>query len=72
MTTQLQALTDQVTANNGLIESAVQLIGGLATQIEQLKNDPAALQALADSLKAEDDALASAIIANTPEQPPEP
>jgi len=70
MIQQLQTLTDQVTVNNGLVASAVQLIGGLAAQIEASKTDPVALQSLADSLKQNDDALAAALLANTPAQPP--
>jgi len=66
MIQQLQTLTDQVTANNSLVASAVQLIGGLAAQIEASKTDPVALQALADSLKQNDDALTAAVLANTP------
>ena len=70
MTTQLQTLTDQVTANNTLIGSAVTLIGGLAAQIQASINDPVALQALADSLKQNDDTLAAALLANTPAPAP--
>jgi hypothetical protein len=72
MTTQLQTLTDQVTANNTLIGSAVTLIGGLAAQIQANVNDPVALQALADSLKQNDDTLAAAVVANTPAPTPPP
>ena len=72
MIQQLQTLTDQVTANNSLVASAVQLIGGLAAQIEASKTDPVALQALADSLKQNDDALTAAVLANTPAEPPTP
>jgi prophage antirepressor-like protein len=70
MTQQLQTLTDQVTANNTLVGSTIQLISGLAAQIVAAKDDPAALQALADSLKAEDDTLAAAVLANTPAPAP--
>ena len=65
MSVELETLTAQVAANNEVIESAMTLIQGLATKIEALKDDPAALQALADQLKAEDEALAAAIAANT-------
>jgi hypothetical protein len=66
MSQQLDELKAVVQANNDLAESAITLIGGLATQIEALKTDPAALQELADSLRAEDQKLAAAISANTP------
>jgi len=48
-------------------QSAITLINGLAAQIANLKDDPAALQALADSLGASSTALAAAITANTPQ-----
>jgi hypothetical protein len=62
----LGPLTAQVTANTDVEGSAVTLINGLAAQIIALKNDPVALQALADKLKASADALATAVTANTP------
>lgn len=62
----LAALTAQVQANNDLLGSAVALIQGLAKQIQDNKNNPAALQALVDSLKSKDAELAQAIAANTP------
>ena len=65
MTAQMQSLTDQVTANNQVIESAITLINGIAAQLAAVKDDPVAIQALADSLAAEDTTLAAAITANT-------
>ena len=65
MTVQMQSLTDQVTANNQVIESAITLINGIAAQLAAVKDDPVAIQALADSLAAEDTTLAAAITANT-------
>jgi hypothetical protein len=66
---ELQKLQDQVAANNDLIGSAVTLIGGLAEQLRAAKDDPAAIEALADSLKASDEGLAAALAANTPAAP---
>lgn len=66
MTPELQALTDQVAANTGIAASAVALMNGIAARIEAVKTDPVALSALAASLKSDDDALAAAIVANTP------
>lgn len=63
----LTVLSAQVQANTDVEASAVQLIEGLAAQIASLKNDPVALQALADKLKASSDALAAAVVANTPQ-----
>jgi hypothetical protein len=66
MSAQFDALTAQVTANNNLLASAVQLIDGIAAQITAAGVDPAKLSALTASLQSEDQALATAILANTP------
>lgn len=70
MTPELQALTDQVTANTAIAASAVTLINGIAARIDAAKTDPAALTALADSLRSSDTDLAAAIEANTPATTP--
>jgi hypothetical protein len=66
MSQQLEALTAEVARNTAVDESAIALIQGLATRIEQLKADPVALQALADELRQKNDRLAEAVTANTP------
>ncbi len=69
MSIQLDALTAQVAATATVQASAVVLIQGIAQKLQEaLDNaaDPAAIQALADSLKAGTDALAEAVTANTP------
>jgi hypothetical protein len=66
MSAALDALSAEVARNTAVDESAITLLNGLATQIADLKNDPVALQALSDSLKSSSDALAAAVIANTP------
>lgn len=48
-------------------QSAVALIQGIASQLKQVSTDPQ-VQALADQLNANTDALASAVQANTPQQ----
>jgi hypothetical protein len=68
MASDLTAITAQVAANTTVIGSAMTLLGQLSDLISSLKNDPVALQALADQLKTQDDALAAAITANTPAQ----
>lgn len=70
MSAQLDALKAQVAENTVLESSAVQLITGIAAQLASLKDDPVAIQALADSLKASATSLSAAITANTPEEPP--
>jgi hypothetical protein len=66
MSAELDALTAEVTNAATVEQSAIALIQGLAAKIESMKNDPAALSALAASLKTQDDALAAAVTANTP------
>jgi len=68
----LTALKAEVERNTAVDQSAVTLLNGLAAQIESLKTDPVALQALADQLKGSSDDLAAAVAANTPAQPPTP
>lgn len=65
MSTELENLKAQVSASVDVQESAIILISGLAAKIAELKDDPVALQALADSLVAEKGKLAAAIEANT-------
>jgi ABC-type transporter Mla MlaB component len=62
----LTALTAEVARNTEVDSSAIALLNGLAAQIEALKTDPVALQALADTMKGSSDALAAAVVANTP------
>lgn len=66
---ELDALTAEVTRNTEVDQSAIALITGLAAKIETLKNDPVALQALADSMRGSTDQLAAAVVANTPAAP---
>jgi hypothetical protein len=66
---ELQAEVDRNTSVDG---SAVALIAGLADQILAAANDPAAVRALANALKASTDSLAAAVSANTPAPPAEP
>jgi hypothetical protein len=68
----LDDLTAQVAQNTSVEASAVQLIQGLATQLQAAiaAGNPAALQALAQQLNTSATALAAAITANTPPAPP--
>jgi hypothetical protein len=65
----LADLQAAVAAEDTVIDSAVTLIQGLAAQVATLKNDPAALQALADDMNAKAATLAAAIAAGTPATP---
>ena len=62
----LADLKVQVEKNTAIEESAVTLINGLAAQIAAAKDDPAAIQALADEMAKSGADLAAAITANTP------
>lgn len=60
------ALGTQVQANTSAEASAVTLIQNLAGLIQSNANNPAQITALAASLKTSADALAAAVVANTP------
>lgn len=66
MSVELDALELEVSRNTEVDQSAITLLNGLAAQIEALKTDPVKLQALADNLRSSSDALAAAVVANTP------
>ena len=69
MASQLDALTAAVARNTDVTESAITLLNGLKQKLDELiaaGSDPAALQALADSLGAETQKLADAVTVNTP------
>lgn len=67
--TDLTELTAEVQRNTTVEKSALALIQGFAAQLAAAGTDPVALKALSDSLKANDDELADALVANTPVQP---
>lgn len=59
-----------VNAETTVIDSAVTLIGELATEIRNLEPTQEAINALADKVTADRDRLAAAVAANTPAAPP--
>jgi hypothetical protein len=63
---EMDALQAEVERNTTVDESVKALVTGLAARIEELKNEPTKLQALADQLKASNDSVAAAVAANTP------
>lgn len=69
MSAQLDALKTAVEAENTVIDSAITLLNGLSAQITALKDDPVALQALADEVAAKATTLSDAVAANTPAAP---
>jgi len=66
MATDLTRLTAAVERDKTVNESAVTLLTQLSQMIRDNANDPAALNALADQLDAQQQALADAVVANTP------
>ena len=69
MSAQLDTLKNEVAESKTVMQSAVTLLGGLAQQIRDLKEDPVALEALATELDSSTNALAAAVSENTPAQP---
>ncbi len=65
MNESLVRLQDEVSETRGVVDSAITLLNGLSAQIRQLRLEPAKLDELADSLDAQQAALAAAIAANT-------
>jgi len=70
----MATLTDleaNVRANTDVIDSAIVLLQGLKTKLDEAiaSGDPAKLQALADELGSADAKLAAAVVANTPAEP---
>jgi hypothetical protein len=63
---ELDAIAAEVERNTTIDGSVALLLTRLSEQIATLKNDPAKLQALADSMRASNDRLAAALAANTP------
>lgn len=62
----LTDLTAQVAKNSEVEASAIVLIRGIAAQLAAAATDPVAVAALASQLKSSADALAAAIVENTP------
>ena len=70
----LDTLKADVAAQTTVVNSAITLLSGLKTSLDEAiaANDPAALTALSASLDSETTALAAAVTANTPAAPPTP
>lgn len=65
----LTRLQDAVTRDNTVNQSAITLLANLAQLVRDTAGDPAAVNALADQLDAQQQALADAVVANTPAAP---
>lgn len=66
MSKELDDLKAEVERNSSVDASALALIKGLADQITAAADNPRAVRLLADQLRAQNDALAAAVTANTP------
>lgn len=66
MSAELDNLTVEVTEISTTVDSAIALLEGLSAQLLAIANDPAAINALAAELDAKSNALAAAVVANTP------
>jgi hypothetical protein len=62
----LTALEAEVTRNETVDGSASALLKALFDEVEAHKDDPAAIQAIVDRVRASNDSLAAAVAANTP------
>jgi ABC-type transporter Mla subunit MlaD len=69
MSAETERLTASVASLTTVEQSAVTLLGQLAQLVRDNATDPAALNALADSIDADANDLASAVTANTPAAP---
>jgi hypothetical protein len=69
MAVDLTRLTAAVERDNTVNQSAVTLLNHLAQLLRDSADDPVAINALADQLDAQQQALADAVVANTPVQP---
>jgi hypothetical protein len=66
MTAELETIKAQVATTEDVEDSATQLLNSLSTLILSLKDDPAAIAALAGRLQSSAADLAAAVVANTP------
>lgn len=64
--TDLASITQAVQDNDNAEQAAITLLGNLHDLLTAAGTDPVALQALADDLNTHKDALAAAVVANTP------
>ena len=69
MANELDTLSAGVTENGTVIGSAITLIQNIAAMLAAAGTDPVKLAELAATLKANTDALANAVVANTPVVP---
>jgi hypothetical protein len=69
MATNLDGITQQVTATQDAEQAAIVLLGQLHDMLVAAGTDQSKLDALAEQLRTNKEALAAAIVANTPAAP---
>jgi outer membrane murein-binding lipoprotein Lpp len=69
MANELEDLTAKVARVESVDQSAIVLLQGLKAKLDAAGTNGPALKALSDSLGSNTDALAAAVIANTPTEP---
>lgn len=69
MSTDLTPLQNEVANITTVVGSAVALINGFADRLAAEIEDPVAVQAIVDGMRAQADSLAAAVAANTPAAP---
>lgn len=65
----LDELLAEVEENKTVVASAVTLLQGLKEKLDAAGTDPAKLKALSSQLSSQTDALAEAVVTNTPAEP---
>lgn len=68
MADRLSAIQAEVAANTSAVQSVITLIDNLATQLQEAKDDPAQIQSIIDTMRTNNQALADAVVRNTPSQ----
>lgn len=66
------ALEAEITRDADVNSSASTLLASLFAEVEANKNNPAKIQEIVDRVKANNDALSAAVVANTPGATPPP
>ena len=69
MALDLTELRDAVAENTAVDQSAIQLLTTLLDEVESLKGDPEAIQALVNDIRASNATLGAAVAAGTPVDP---
>lgn len=70
MATDLVPLQNEVSALKQVVPSVIALLEGFASRVEAEKEDPAAVQAIIDDFRSQNEVLAAAVVAHTPAAPP--